>query len=116
MGILKQIGTKTAIWIKQINNANTPETLYSKVTERVPFSARKQRSKRRSQTDLVVGATSTTNKTQITLITSQSKKLKGIQSDDTVIWDNLAYTVVDVVEAESTLSLYGSNLIIYLER
>ncbi len=113
---MKKIGSKTAVWLKQINNSQTPEKLYSKVTDRIPFNAWEVRKKRKSQFDIVTGATSSVNSTTLVLRTHSSKKLEGIKSDDTVIWEGLAYTVKDTEEAENTIVLHGIDLLIYLER
>lgn len=113
---MKKIGSQTAILLKQINNPNAPEKLYAKVTKRIPFNAWEVRKKHKSQQDLIATATSTINRTQVTLRTFQTKKISEIEADDTVIWKGQSYTVVDTETAENTLSLYGLDTIIYLER
>lgn len=113
---MKKIGSHTAVWLKQINDPHNPETLYANVTKRVSFNAWETRKKRHSQYDIVSGATSSVNNSTVILRTHLTKKLDGIKSDDTVLWEGQAYTVKDIEEAENTIVLHGLDLLIYLER
>ena len=110
---MKKIGSDTAVWLKRINYG---EQLLSKTTERITFNAWLEKKYLKSQYNLLANATSSVNKTAISVRTSQYKKVKDIQTDDTVIWKGLAYTVSGVETAENTLSLHGHDLIIHLER
>jgi len=108
-----KIGSDIAKWEKHIA-LNDGEQLNSK-TNGVEFRAWEVELKRRSQTDLIPGTTSTVNQCDLAIRTSDNA-ISEISSDDTVYWKNYGYSVITAQDIRTNLGLYSKDYIIYLKR
>ena len=108
-----KIGSDIAKWEKHIA-LNDGEQLNSKING-IEFRAWEVELKRRSQTDLIPGTTSTVNQCELAIRTSDNA-ISDITADDTVYWKNYGYSVITAQDVKTNLGLYSKDYIIYLKR